>query len=106
LPEQVSCSHFHGKERCPELFLDSHRKFSTRTLGRSRAAYQRVGSDRPHARKRAQGPAAHPAPRYAAIGRWVCDSDRRPVREAGQDPVELAVRLLEAITWRPPGSRT
>jgi len=30
---------------------------------RSRSAYQRVGTDRPHARKRAQGPAAHPAPR-------------------------------------------
>jgi len=30
---------------------------------RSRSAYQRVGTDRPHARKRASGPAAHPAPR-------------------------------------------
>ncbi len=30
---------------------------------RSLAAYQRDRSDRPHARKRASGPAAHPAPR-------------------------------------------
>jgi len=30
---------------------------------RSRSAYQRVGTDRPLARKRAPGPAAHPAPR-------------------------------------------
>ncbi len=40
-----------------------------------------------------------------AVGRWVCDSDRRPVREADQDAVELA-RLLEVIICRLPGSST
>jgi type I restriction enzyme R subunit len=26
---------------------------------------------------------------WAAAGRWACDSDRYPVREAGQGPVEF-----------------
>jgi hypothetical protein len=48
---------------------------------RSRAAYQRDRTDRPHARKRASGPAAHPAPRYAV--------DTRNRIDRGQDEQEV-----------------
>ena len=56
---------------------------------RSRSAYQRDRSDRPLARNRAPGPAAHPAPR------WL------PIRCAPTSLVyhQLAIYALYAYTW-------
>jgi hypothetical protein len=50
-------------------------------------------------------PAAAPTAKQAlAAGRWVCDSDHRHVREAGQDPVELGAPARSdhlKASWEP-----